>query len=910
MQRKSIVKDVIIVGCLALTLLMGCEKGENSTASTMKDRTEETECDTDQYVRMSEEDLEKSYQVFFDKISENQTKFFDDGENFWVHGEEGENEYNYLVDVDGDIKYKINVEQGIPITGVTNGVFAVEKDDEVFIFNDAGEDITHNYVEENEEIVLAVDDSTGLSIWLLKSIDSYDSHEIVYEVKDSLGNIKRSWIEGEIKSNYGADRWNGEAAVKYVGGGFYRLGSWLVKSDKYQDENYQVYVNVESGSVMNAYISMIIDRVWCSADRENLLVVQDTMFYIFNKDGNLTLDYRTYPERVWLEEGYIKSGKVFVNGKQEKGFIKENGGFIDLTQWRFDIPNPSWKPEYYGKYAMLPLKNQGGVEYVTIIDEEGNALFDPVEGNGRSGLRDTCLGETGMVELETNGERYLLNLQGEMWKIPGGNSAAIVKDGVDLNYLYCGTDGKLMKEKIELEGFFDGISESADKDEYTIWKFPSDSGVEGYTEKKLHADNIQWSDCKTHYISESGNVMDFIWSGPTEIGKKAEETENELLMTGENTDLNLVVWYDGKIDNENDFIKNTSIEAIFEKTDGEADRGSVLTEETAEYHSATFKISGDWYLGYARVIDDYIKMERYIFEYVERKEVYDEKRVWDVISSIKVAEGKKESKYQDIYTCWFAKRDNAEGYTEKSIYRDDITWADCFTHVRNPSGTEMDFIWSGPKEIGDYTYQEGNYASLTDEKQNYFLDAWCTGIMESEADLMKNYTAEEIMEIEEATPNENSFRIEEDDDYYSVFFEISNDEYIGCVRYIDNLKTMLCYQFRYLERKEIYNEERVKKVIESLAFEISKEEHKEEILCGAWYEKGQSAPLFVLYNTGECELEEGKWYWKIKDKSKIQFENVADRKNIILMIKSVSEQSNTMEVQYENGTIKTLIKRE
>ena len=83
------------------------------------------------------------------------------------------------------------------------------------------------------------------------------------------------------------------------------------------------------------------------------------------------------------------------------------------------------------------------------------------------------------------------------------------------------------------------------------WKFPDNEyGTIGYTDKYIIDENT--SDCVTHVESPEG-TMDFVWSGPIELGENASPSSDGVWLYDSNNNYKLNAWYGGDVNNDEDF---------------------------------------------------------------------------------------------------------------------------------------------------------------------------------------------------------------------------------------------------------------------------------------------------------------------------------------------------------------------
>ena len=138
----------------------------------------------------------------------------------------------------------------------------------------------------------------------------------------------------------------------------------------------------------------------------------------------------------------------------------------------------------------------------------------------------------------------------------------------------------------------------------------------------------------------------------------------------------------------------------------------------------------------------------------------------------------------------------------------------------------MNFYWEGPSKMGELVYSttSGTALIIKDSDANYTLRAITSGQAPKETfDATKTWTKEQIV----ACVNKDVSYIK--DGYYSsnitdnvleytfaIQAEVDKKQTKGYAYFIMVRDTGLCYQFYYLENIDVYDDERVMKVIDSI----------------------------------------------------------------------------------------------
>lgn len=180
------------------------------------------------------------------------------------------------------------------------------------------------------------------------------------------------------------------------------------------------------------------------------------------------------------------------------------------------------------------------------------------------------------------------------------------------------------------------------------------------------------------------------------------------------------------------------------------------------------------------------------------------------------------NKYINGYSWKFP--DNEYGTTGLTCkYVIDENTSDCITHVESPKGT-MDFVWSGPVDLGTRAGGTNNGVSLWDTNGDYILDAWYGGEIDDEKfDKDLAFDQATWVSFNKTFPyvDNGYYDIVTSDSSIEVTFEVANDTHKGYAYYVVNKNLSVCYQYCYVEKISIYDDTRAKNVIDSIDFAIN-----------------------------------------------------------------------------------------
>ena len=178
--------------------------------------------------------------------------------------------------------------------------------------------------------------------------------------------------------------------------------------------------------------------------------------------------------------------------------------------------------------------------------------------------------------------------------------------------------------------------------------------------------------------------------------------------------------------------------------------------------------------------------------------------------------------YSDSYQWAFPESIGVEGFTDKFVYANDETMSFNCTHYIAKDGTEMNFSWVGPTELGEKADAGNTTLFLYGNDSAYELRAWNGGELKLEE-------LEECLALEKdvwtslsgsdvSYPENGYYNIERVDNIVYVTYAVKTDTMNGYSYFICNGDAGNYYMFTYLENNEIYNDERALSVVNSLEY--------------------------------------------------------------------------------------------
>ena len=309
-------------------------------------------------------------------------------------------EYYIAFDSDKNTLCMIPSENTEVLSPFYDGLAAVRVDGGIQLINTDGEDVSHEYLNSENEVFLYIcEDSTGITIWTAEDIETYASYDTVLRAKSIDGTIKQSWNFDELSSSFydsANDLSHGvsKSRFKYLGKGFYCI---YKPSDPYSMTNSRFIFDVRSGNVKNigiAYGYSPLDDEIIAVTAPNDNARHHTAFAAYNiTTGELAWEITAYTSSIYemnevdYTNGYGFSMGITEDHEKYAGFFDDKGHMVvDLM---------SSIPELYDntifivdacmfkdvEYGIITVVNERGNAYVTLIDREGNMLFEPIRGH-------------------------------------------------------------------------------------------------------------------------------------------------------------------------------------------------------------------------------------------------------------------------------------------------------------------------------------------------------------------------------------------------------------------------------------------------------------------------------------------------------------------------------------------------
>lgn len=347
---------------------------------------------------------------------------------FWVQainegqGQDNGNSVFVAMDAEKNPLYTLSTDDYSICSGIYDKISVVkdEKQYKKVILDGNGLDITTKYadVDNGEEVITISEDVTGITIWTIQDIDTYDKHITTLYAKSLQGEIKQSWDSEKFRVDSARD------GIYYVANGIYRFdrivinlingnGFSLPRSGNGSavhgvDENGFVYVGTNDG---------VGEELFKFTDSG------ETVWKLYFRNG------RNQPAKI----GKYAEGFIYASGEDFNGFIDANGNYaIDISLYASNYPI------FVGKYALVELRNEAGVKFVSLFDKQGNMLFEPVKGSEIFSYGNTAIIDENVVIFDSTGNRinapWLVSDDGFMCKYSNGKYF-VIENGQIIDYV-------------------------------------------------------------------------------------------------------------------------------------------------------------------------------------------------------------------------------------------------------------------------------------------------------------------------------------------------------------------------------------------------------------------------------------------------------------------------------------------
>lgn len=243
------------------------------------------------------------------------------------------------------------------------------QNDEYYIYDlEKNQDVTNEYKKEDETIIYASDEC----VFLTKTEETYNSKNVCLRCADAEGKEIISFSTEEMSEKYNVE-WEPmvfESNFRSCGSGIYAI-------------------QIDKLGNTYCFVDIVRNKVYAvtGLPQENLGdIYSDGNYIVYSQPqhGQAVIDCNTeqstdFSNELYWMDGHLAEGKVSGKGywssnDKDRVFLNMDGSiFLDL---KYEDTSVTEVSQFSNGFAMLEFNDN----FVTIIDENGKFLFEPVEG--------------------------------------------------------------------------------------------------------------------------------------------------------------------------------------------------------------------------------------------------------------------------------------------------------------------------------------------------------------------------------------------------------------------------------------------------------------------------------------------------------------------------------------------------
>jgi len=345
--------------------------------------------------------MNESYNIY-EVMHNNNDLFITENEKFWVradyyNGQTGEADkaYTYiLTDAYLHIYKVLHIDSGF-VTAISENILVMRDSNNsrhYHIIDGDGNDISSKYVNESEIILGVFDTDNGMNIFTVSTEDTYSTQNVIFKVYDGNKNCKLSFSKQDINDKYGFEIHCSTDTL-----GISNLGNniYCVYTMSGSVIDYDIYVSnaADESKEMGLYIDLNSEKfflagkgghasdgkyIWC----EGRLMTVDSYIDIENETTNFLMDSLKYKDTYTHRVSSIWNGKFITNTQNgpldSSNYAIHNcqGNLVCDLDSGINVTNCNG---FYDGYALMEI--EGGTKYITVINENGEWQFEPIQGN-------------------------------------------------------------------------------------------------------------------------------------------------------------------------------------------------------------------------------------------------------------------------------------------------------------------------------------------------------------------------------------------------------------------------------------------------------------------------------------------------------------------------------------------------
>ena len=304
----------------------------------------------------------------------------DEAERFWISASDTDGKSYFLcADISGRIWGKHEMDDhALPRIMLSDDLTAFElyQEGRFIILDLDGNDKTYDFIGEDEYISCMVEDSTGITIVSVKEQNTYSTQNIVYTFYDENKNVKFSCERMNLEDEYGVLWTNLDEKIDYVGGSMYCIQDIDMGFDLFMD------VYAKKAWIVDVGITGSGQIIWADASNTLIYMPGGVEVYVMdNSSGELSVistrvEGNGYAPGNGIYEGMF-CARCDWGGYKYLVFNTNGEVVIDLN---YSDTRTADYVEFIDSRALLQLRNDANVPYVTIMDKNGTWLFEPIQG--------------------------------------------------------------------------------------------------------------------------------------------------------------------------------------------------------------------------------------------------------------------------------------------------------------------------------------------------------------------------------------------------------------------------------------------------------------------------------------------------------------------------------------------------
>lgn len=324
-------------------------------------------------------------------IGKKKGDFISDDETFWVIAtrldeETGKTDRMFILTDVYEHIYKILYDTVIPDYNIEttisdNALVAYNNGNSseyYHIIDSDGNDISSQYVNDNEAIMGVANDDNGISIFAVSTEETYSTQNVIFNVYDENKNCKFSFSKEEILEKYGIEwYWDTDyLKIKSIGNNTYYIDNDRIMNDMY------MFVDTTREKVFPMSTPQWNGGVFSSDGTRILYYSQMHGCVVIDIDTEISqpLNGIKYGDETAYPRSAMWNGKFIAEANSSDYALYDYQGNL-ICDLESESANVTAYTNFYDGHSLIELVNDGGTSFVTVINENGEWQFDPIQGS-------------------------------------------------------------------------------------------------------------------------------------------------------------------------------------------------------------------------------------------------------------------------------------------------------------------------------------------------------------------------------------------------------------------------------------------------------------------------------------------------------------------------------------------------